>query len=141
MILVCAGLCLAAGAAVYVRRAPLDVTALHVMPAPRAAGDYSDVGGFTAIRPALSGPSALETLSDVIANTPRTDLLAESAEMKTFVTRSRIFGFPDITTVWVIHGRGGHEIGIYGRLVYGKSDLGVNKRRIAGWLDEAVGNL
>jgi uncharacterized protein (DUF1499 family) len=60
-------------------------------------------------------------------------LLAGSAGegMITFQTRSQLWGFPDHTTVAVQ----GDLLVIYGRLRFGKSDLGVNRARIAGWLE------
>jgi len=50
--------------------------------------------------------------------------------MITYVTRSRVFGFPDYTTVR----QAGPQLEIYGRLRFGRSDLGVNAARIDGWL-------
>jgi uncharacterized protein (DUF1499 family) len=49
---------------------------------------------------------------------------------KLYVTRSAVFGFPDYTTLR----RAGDQLEIYGRLRFGKSDLGVNATRIDGWL-------
>jgi uncharacterized protein (DUF1499 family) len=50
--------------------------------------------------------------------------------MVTYVTRSRVMGFPDYTTVR----QAGDMVEIYGRLRFGKSDLGVNAARIDRWL-------
>ena len=64
--------------------------------------------------------------------TPRTRLIAGSAEegLLTFQTRSLLWGFPDYTTASVTDG----TLVIYGRLRFGRSDIGVNKARILGWL-------
>ncbi len=64
--------------------------------------------------------------------TPRTTLLAGSAGegLLTFQTRSLIWGFPDYTTVTVENGL----LIVYGRLRFGRSDIGVNKARILSWL-------
>ena len=49
-----------------------------------------------------------------------------------FVTRSRVMGFPDITQVFVRDG----VLTIHAHLVFGSSDLGVNKARVLAWLDQ-----
>ena len=48
----------------------------------------------------------------------------------TYITRTRIAGFPDYVTVQQVDGR----LRIFSRPRFGKSDLGVNKRRVEGWL-------
>ena len=74
----------------------------------------------------------LAALDSIIRDTPRTQVLAGSVDegMITYVTRSRVFGFPDYTTVR----QEGDMLEVYGRLRFGKSDLGVNAARIDGWL-------
>ncbi len=47
------------------------------------------------------------------------------------VTRSAVWGFPDYTTVEQRDGK----LMIYARSRFGSSDLGVNGKRVAGWLD------
>ena len=44
----------------------------------------------------------------------------------TYITRSAVFGFPDMTTVE----RRGNQIRMYARLRFGASDLGVNRKRL-----------
>ena len=51
--------------------------------------------------------------------------------MITYVTRSRVFGFPDYTTVR----QAGDTLEIHGRLRFGESDMGVNAARVDGWLE------
>ncbi len=48
----------------------------------------------------------------------------------TYISRTRIMGFPDYVTVQRVDGR----LRIFSRLRFGKSDMGVNKRRVEGWL-------
>jgi hypothetical protein len=74
----------------------------------------------------------LATLNVIIRDTARTQVLAGGVDegMITYVTRSRVFGFPDYTTVR----QDGEMLEIYGRLRFGKSDMGVNAARIDGWL-------
>jgi uncharacterized protein (DUF1499 family) len=84
------------------------------------------------MRVIASEPNTLERLDVIIRATPRTHVLAGTPEsgMITYVTRSAVFGFPDYTTLR----RAGDQLEIYGRLRFGKSDLGVNATRIDGWL-------
>ena len=48
----------------------------------------------------------------------------------TYISRSRIMGFPDYITVQKFDGK----LRIYSRLRFGQSGFGVNKRRVEGWL-------
>ncbi|WP_428515957.1 DUF1499 domain-containing protein [Roseovarius sp.] len=74
----------------------------------------------------------LARLDTIIRDTSRTTVLAGSVDegMITYVTRSALWGFPDYTTVAHRDGR----IVLYGRARFGKSDLGVNAKRLDGWL-------
>ncbi|MBE0412860.1 DUF1499 domain-containing protein [Yoonia sp.] len=123
----------------YVRLAPMDPARVHQASAPQPPGDYAATGGFTAVRTIIA-PAAqvLATLEQRALATPRTRVVAGRVDqgMITFVTRSRIMGFPDYTTVQV----DGDTLTIHGRLRFGQSDLGVNRARVQGWLD-ALGPL
>ncbi|MEQ9673777.1 MAG: DUF1499 domain-containing protein [Roseovarius indicus] len=122
-------LVLAVGLAVYVRVAPSDPDRWHVMPDDVTDRDLE--GG--AMRVVDAGEAGLARLHEIITDTPRTTVLAGSVEegMITYVTRSKVFGFPDYTTVQ----QSGGKIRLYGRLRFGKSDLGVNAKRVDGWLN------
>jgi hypothetical protein len=120
--------------AAYIRLAPTSIAKWHKVPNVTEPGDVSEAGGFLTVR-RITGPAA-EVLSAVEQRalaTARTKLLRGSVEegMMTFQTRSAVMGFPDHTTVAVQ----GDLLIIYGRLRFGKSDLGVNRARIAGWLE------
>lgn len=113
----------------YIRLAPL--------PAPEPGerwGTYpqweGDPGGFGLTLQAT--PAQAAALDAAIRATPRTRLLGGSlAEGQLrYVTRSLVWGFPDITELTVRP----EEISISGHLVFGRSDFGVNQRRIEGWL-------
>jgi hypothetical protein len=110
---------------VYIRAAPSDPERWHAMPDSVANRDLE--GG--AMRQ-VEGD--LGTLDAIIRDTPRTRVLAGSVEagMITYITRSRVFGFPDYTTVR----QDGDMLEIHGRLRFGKSDMGVNAARIDEWL-------
>lgn len=57
----------------------------------------------------------------------------------TYVQRSSLLGFPDYITVKAVEVDGGAALVIYSRSRYGRSDLGVNKKRIDGWLAKMGG--
>ncbi len=133
LILLC--LLVAAGAA-WVRLAPSDPARWHVDPAGAAPGPGRYVAGPAGDRPALpGGADTLERLAALAEATPRTRLLAGSvAEGRiTWITRSRLWGFPDYTTA-ALCGPDGAEVCIHARLRFGRDDLGVNRARVEGWL-------
>lgn len=116
---------IAAGLA-YIRLAPSDPARWHVL--PDGVSDQDLPGG--AMRRSEGDLAALDA---IIRATSRTEVLAGSVPegMVSYVTRSRVFGFPDYTTVR----QAGPRLEIYGRLRFGRSDLGVNAARIDGWLE------
>ncbi len=130
--------------AVYVRVAPADKSAWNeVVPPSRLKDNLTLPGGFvTQLDPDLYGGEreALVKLDEIIRQTPRTKVFAGSLEAQTitYVTRSRVMGFPDYTTV-SIQPITPSPMVIYGRLRFGSSDLGVNKARIQGWLAQLDG--
>jgi len=67
--------------------------------------------------------------------TPRTEVVAGSlAEGQvTYVTRTKLMGYPDFTTIGV-YGADPRYVEVYGRSRFGRSDLGVNAKRVNGWL-------
>jgi hypothetical protein len=67
----------------------------------------------------------------------RVDVLAGSAESEyvTYVQRSALFAFPDYVSVrFVESGDGGSTVAIFSRSRFGKSDLGVNEKRVDRWV-------
>ncbi|WP_113913281.1 DUF1499 domain-containing protein [Roseovarius dicentrarchi] len=111
----------------WIRLAPDDVARWHHVPEAVTTRDMD--GGVIRIV-----PGALAELNPIIRQTPRTRLLAGSVQsgMVTYITRSKLFGFPDYTTV----AQRGDDLILYARLRYGKSDMGVNKARVDHWLSE-----
>ena len=128
MVVLWAVLILVAAGMAYVRLAPSDVARWHRM--PEVSGDKSFKSGV--IRQVKAGPEGLARIEAIIRGTPRTRVLAGSLGegMITYVTRSRVMGFPDYTTVQ----KAGDILTIYARLRFGRSDLGVNGARVEGWL-------
>lgn len=73
------------------------------------------------------------------ARQPRTELLAEDVAVQQidYVQRSARFRFPDIITVRFIPVSNSRSaLAIYSRSVYGRSDFGVNRKRINAWLQD-----
>ncbi len=119
---------LLAALGIYARTLSSDPGIWHVMPnKPR---DINEAGA--ALRFVDAEDGDLARLDAIIQSTKRTSVLAGSIEdeMITYITRSAVFGFPDYTTVR----QDGMQLMIYGRLRMGYSDLGVNARRIDGWI-------
>jgi uncharacterized protein (DUF1499 family) len=78
-----------------------------------------------------------ERWRDVLAAQPRIELLARDDEGQQFdyVQRSARFRFPDIITVrFIAVSFTRSTLAIYSRSRYGKSDFGVNGKRIDAWL-------
>ncbi|WP_281967394.1 DUF1499 domain-containing protein [Roseovarius nanhaiticus] len=109
----------------WIRLAPDDTARWHKL--PEVAGNKDLEGG---VMRRVQGD--LAALDAIIRAEPRTQVLAGSVEegMVTYITRSRVFGFPDYTTV----AQRGGDLVIHARLRYGKSDMGVNKARVERWL-------
>jgi uncharacterized protein (DUF1499 family) len=89
---------------------------------------------------AVAGDPAdvLARLDAIALATPRTRRLAGSVEEGriTWVTRSRLMGYPDYTTAQVMPGPG---LCVLGRQRFGSGDWGVNAARIGGWMQELLG--
>lgn len=116
------------GVLAYIRLAPTDAARWHQ---PITAGsDQNTEGG--AIRVVPAQEDTLARFDEIARAAPRTERIAGSVEEGriTYVTRSRVFGFPDYTTAEVTDG----QLRVFGRLRFGKGDMGVNRTRIEGWL-------
>ena len=117
----------------YIRLAPARADDLNNLPSTNGIGDTQRPGGFmTARQIAAPAQTVLQAVAQVASAAPRTRLVAGSVQdgMMTFVTRSALWGFPDYTTAAVQ----GDILVISGHLRFGRSDMGVNKSRILGWL-------
>lgn len=112
----------------YIRVAPSDPTRWHQTPVGET--DRDDPSGV--LRIVETGPDGLTRLDKIAKETPRTSVLAGSvAEGKvTYITRTRVFGFPDYTTAQ----QDGDTLRIFARLRFGRKDFGVNRERVTNWL-------
>ncbi|MCV3271917.1 DUF1499 domain-containing protein [Roseobacter sinensis] len=110
----------------YVRLAPIDPERWHLP--VEMAEDADLAGGAVRVIPAEEG--TLQAVDELMRGLPRTRVLAGSVDAGhvTYVTRSAVFGFPDMTTVELR----GNDIRMFGRLRFGASDLGVNRKRLEG---------
>lgn len=121
-------LMVAVAALAYIRLAPSPPDIWHKVP------DFSEnrnmKGGV--VRIVDTGNDGLARLDAIARSAPRTQVLAGSVDagMVTYVTRTRVFGFPDYTTA---HQDGGRLV-IWARLRFGGSDFGVNRHRVETWL-------
>jgi uncharacterized protein (DUF1499 family) len=71
----------------------------------------------------------------VVTAQPHVGLLAEDGQQFDYVQLSERFRFPDIIKVRFISVSPTQStLAIYSRSVYGKSDFGVNRKRIEAWL-------
>lgn len=114
---------------VFVRLAPTDVSRWH-----KPVGDAENTNGAGwAARVVPATPGLLSDLHQGMLALPRTELIAGGVGegRLTYITRSRIFGFPDYTTIE----QDDSVIKLYGRLRFGKSDMGVNGKRLDGLLE------
>ncbi len=76
-----------------------------------------------------------ERWHEVVSAQPRVELLAEDGQRIDYVQRSTRFRFPDIITVRFISVSPSQStLAIYSRSVYGKGDIGVNRKRIEAWV-------
>lgn len=132
-----------AGLQVYIRLSTVDPAAWHIdlvtarpdalQPNPAAEVTSLEGGAFVDLAPA-DPQAALERLARIAAQTPRTTILAGSVAEGhvTWVTRSRLWGFPDYTTAQITP----QGLTLYARLRFGRSDLGVNAARLKDWLGQ-----
>ena len=96
-------------------------------------GVHTTEGGSTTVLTPADPAAAFDRLNKVIAATDRTTRKVDSPKHTAYVTRTPVMGFPDVTNVWL----DGDRLAISGHLTIGKSDMGVNAKRIAGWLKDA----
>jgi len=125
-------------AAAFVRMAPSDQGRWHKAASFQGVEEKRGKS-FYIWRQAVSDDATtrLAALDQIARSEPRTTLLAGSLADKqlTYVSRSKVVGFPDYTTIGVYLSDDGQTyLEIYGRLRFGRSDLGVNAKRIKGWL-------
>lgn len=129
-------------ALLYVRLSPIDAKQVNLDPETVQKPDYP---GHVLVRPDGDiapktypiAPDALAArLEAIILATPRTERLTGKLDegVATYVTRSALWGFPDMATLKVVAVEGGSSVRIFSRLRFGLADMGVNRARVEGWL-------
>jgi hypothetical protein len=117
---------------IWVRVSPLQEERLTDKPGPDEPGTHPMMGGIKVVRPlAELPPDAFEKLTAIAADTPRTERYGESDDPAAFVTRSKLWAFPDIATIWVEGG----NLHVHSHLVFGKGDMGVNAAKVTRWFE------
>ena len=113
----------------YIRLAPSAVSKWHCSPQVNKNAVLSN--GIQKRIPI--GKAGLRRIDLIAEADPRTERLAGSVEqgLVTYVTRSRMIGFPDYTTVM----QAGEELVIYARSRFGRRDFGANAERVTRWLN------
>ncbi len=106
----------------------------HALAAPAGFSPAPDI-----VTPAYAvPPSVLLAAIDAVAlSQPRVFALpplADAPWRRDFVARSAVFNFPDLVAVEVLPQGDGAGLVLWSRSVYGRSDLGANRRRLAAWL-------
>ncbi|MEP0964167.1 MAG: DUF1499 domain-containing protein [Roseobacter sp.] len=110
----------------YVKLSPLNTDQWHVN--VEASADQNFPSG--AVRIIKGDAHRFGNLNSALQALPRTTLLGGSVPTGhvTYVTRSALIGFPDLTTIQ----QSGDQIKLMARLRFGLSDLGVNRKRLEG---------
>ncbi|SNX70522.1 uncharacterized protein SAMN05878503_10688 [Cereibacter ovatus] len=132
---------LTGAAAAYVRLAPNDPARWHADPATVAGRNtansilVADGGDLPPLHLPLPADQVAARLDTVAAATSRTSPFAGEGLHRTWLTRTRLWGFPDFTSVRLIPAPdGGTFVTIFARARFGHSDLGVNRARVEDWL-------
>ncbi|MEO0358639.1 MAG: DUF1499 domain-containing protein [Pseudomonadota bacterium] len=114
----------------FVRLSPIAARHFDSRAVDPLAGAKIRPGGYrTAIAP-LTQTDQDRLFAEILATPRTTERSTDLPNTRIFVHRSMIWGFADVTHViladdqWIIDSH----------LVLGQSDMGVNKRRIEGWL-------
>lgn len=126
----------------YIRLVPSEPARWHEDPrlVARPASPNSHlirmVGGNAMPQVFADSPSALAQRLHDVALADGAVLLAGSvaAGHMTFVSRSRLMGFPDYTSVLVEPAGDGAMVLAFARARFGHSDLGVNRARLERWM-------
>ncbi len=80
--------------------------------------------------------AVLGAFKDVALAAPRTELTQDNGTQIELCQKSALFKFPDFITAEAVEVAGGAALCIYSRSKVGYSDLGVNAKRITGWLEQ-----
>ena len=135
LIALVAGVVTACALSLWVRTRSVPADRITYPDRTWAPGDHAGEGGIVAVRQVEDADAAFRRLADIVLASPRTELRdgGPGAGRMIVVTRTAIMGFPDVTQIWT----DGDLVLVRAHLVIGRSDMGVNARRVRGWLDRA----
>jgi uncharacterized protein (DUF1499 family) len=120
---------------------PMDITHLARPASPNTAlaapAGFSPAPDVVTPRYKLPADRLFALLRDIAASQPNTyqaALYPEQLQVH-YVARSSVLNFPDLIMAQVrTDGPGGSDLILYSRSVYGRSDFGVNRKRVEAWL-------
>ena len=121
---------IAVGAMLYIRLAPSDPAAWNSDPLGPGKGQVVPPGKAYPMMP----EALIDRLNTIAIATPRTTLLVRDGTRATWITRSRLMGFPDYTTAQAYPADGGATLALHARQRFGQKDFGVNAARLTDWL-------
>ena len=133
--------------AAIVRLRPITPETWHVD--PETVASKEEAGHFAVTKGGDIAPYVVEGTVSEVANalqvriqaTPGTTLLAGDLNdgFATYITRSKFWGFPDVTNIKLEPMGDQTAVHMAARLVYGKADFGVNEARVRHWLGAVKG--
>lgn len=140
--------CAAHGAAGLPRPALIDFAHLERPATPNSAlaapQDFQPTPDLVTHRYSVAGIRLYAAVKDIAAHEKRTYPAAEyAAQLQAhWVARSAVFNFPDLVSAQIkTQGEDASTLILYSRSVYGRSDLGVNRKRLAAWLRDLDASL
>jgi uncharacterized protein (DUF1499 family) len=120
---------------------PMDVAHLVRPASPNTAlaapTGFSPVPDVVTPRYKLPADRLFTLVRDIAASQPKTYQAALYPEQRQvhYVARSVVLNFPDLIMAQVrTDGPDGSDLILYSRSVYGRSDFGVNRKRVEAWL-------
>jgi len=124
------------GLQAYIRFVPSDAANWTVDANADAPGTYPKEGGFKVVAKVDGDADAILGAFDTsMMAQPRTQKLGAVDGQQIYVTRSLLWGFPDYTTAALSDDQ--TRATFYSRLRFGKSDMGVNGKRLKRVLAQA----
>jgi uncharacterized protein (DUF1499 family) len=133
------------GRAAEERLRPGEDVAIAALRGPLAANAFlACPAGYCAVAEAavipvfaVSADRLVEYWRELVAAEPRLVQIAAEPEQQrsVWIQRSALFRFPDLVTVeFVALGPDRSSLALYSRARYGRSDFGVNRKRVLRWL-------
>ncbi|MGV6840304.1 MAG: hypothetical protein ACWA40_08935 [Planktomarina sp.] len=120
-------------AATYVRLAAIAAKHFEPRDMGLGLGEYMAAGGSLFVLPDVSDAQFQQLMDHILQTSRLSEVDTQIPATRIFIVRSWLWGFPDVIHVT----RTADVLILDGRLVFGQSDFGVNRRRILGWLNAA----